>query len=747
MRNKIVTVAILSFSVTMLEIIQTRIFSAEFYYTFAFLIISIALLGLGLGGLVTRLFKKINNVSYLPLFLIIFSISSVLAPIGVFELSLDFSKSIFNSNLYWKIISAVILLAIPFINAGMSLSLIFKTEYNQINSIYMYDMIGGGIGIFVAVLSMNIFSTPIALAFVGLPSAILAMLILKKKLKWVAIFPIALISITAIYSHSLFKLERKEKAKIIYQHWDAMSKIKVFEYDSTVYGINLDNAANTPCFAFSGKISNDEDKRFKFSINVKNLINEFADTCTFLSLGAGGGSDVLQALQEGATEIHAVEINSHVNYMMKEGFLKDFSGNLYNNPKVQVITEDARAYVRANKNKFDIIYSLSSNTFSALASGSFALAENYLFTKEAFIDYWNALSENGYLMMEHQFYMPRIVSTLMEALDELELENPQNYIAVYNLPKLKRNFLYLSKQPLNDNKILTAFGIANEKDDNWFYPLYPQYSFTEDNIIAGIVENGWKSQTNYSDVDISPVTDNKPFIAQMGLWKNFNPQEIDKILPYEFYGYPLAKLIILAILFSALLLVLPLNFIPYIFKSEKLRLYPWLYFFTIGIAFMMLEVVLIQKYTLFVGPTLWSVTSIIASLLVFAGIGSRFASRVGDKEVFVGIITWLILERFLFSFIAENMGGMRIGMRIMTMIFFVAPLGFFMGIPFPKGVARVKNLSDWGFAINGLGSVIGSALILLISFEFGFNIALTVGSLVYILSYFLLINEKKWESR
>jgi hypothetical protein len=171
--------------------------------------------------------------------------------------------------------------------------------------------------------------------------------------------------------------------------------------------------------------------------------------CAFLSLGAGAGGDVLQALSYGAAEIHAVEVIPHVNRMMTvddtRGYTKaiplppppakpaaagapvptplptatpkpvnneperlvslaEFSGFIYRDPRVRVVTEDARAYVGRFENHFDIIYSLSSNSFAALASGSFALAENYLFTTEAFSDYWKALTPGGFMIFEHQFF-------------------------------------------------------------------------------------------------------------------------------------------------------------------------------------------------------------------------------------------------------------------------------------------------------------------------------------------------------
>ena len=105
------------------------------------------------------------------------------------------------------------------------------------------------------------------------------------------------------------------------------------------------------------------------------------------------------------------------------------------------MTEDARAYVRRFENKFDVIYSLSSNSWAALASGSFALAENYLFTTEAFIDYWHALSDSGFMMMEHQVYAPRLVTEVVDALTRIGVDKPLDHFAVYDLPKMRRTMI------------------------------------------------------------------------------------------------------------------------------------------------------------------------------------------------------------------------------------------------------------------------------------------------------------------
>ena len=203
-----------------------------------------------------------------------------------------------------------------------------------------------------------------------------------------------------------------------------------------------------------------------WDIDVKNLIDRF-DECTFLSLGSGGGADVLQALGYDAAEIHAVEVNPHINKMLTKGDpkgyiipdsienKKDFpiltcnelTGNMYNHERVKVISEDARTYIRRFENKFDVIYSLSSNTWAALGSGSFAFAENYIFTTEAFMDYWKALSDDGFLSMEHQMYMPRIVSSAMDALVKMEIPEPKSILPLSD-PRYAKTLIIAFKKDL-----------------------------------------------------------------------------------------------------------------------------------------------------------------------------------------------------------------------------------------------------------------------------------------------------------
>ncbi|HLP18214.1 MAG TPA: hypothetical protein VK470_18290, partial [Bacteroidota bacterium] len=405
--------ACVSSSVLMTELFWTRIFSAEFYYTFAFLILSFAVLGLSVGALFFKVAIRTPRERQLPVWLNCTGALILAAVPAVFLLHLDFSKLISEPMQWNKLLGAILLLGSPNFFAGMSLAQLFLSNGRDIPKLYRADFLGATTGVLLFIVVMNVLGGVAALLLCALPVFIAAVITAEQWGKSVPVLVFAAASAYFLNTGELPEQARQERAPVVYKHWDATAKIKVYEFDSTYRSINIDNLANTPVYGLDD--AQLAASPVPFDIDVRNLIMQFP-RCSFLSLGAGGGADVVQALQYQAAEIHAVEVIPHINFMMKEGCLRSFSGDIYNDPRVTVVTEDARTYVRKYRNKFDVIYSLSSNTFAAFASGSFALAENYLFTKEAFKDYWKALSDSGYMSLEHQFYVPRLVPELIEAL-------------------------------------------------------------------------------------------------------------------------------------------------------------------------------------------------------------------------------------------------------------------------------------------------------------------------------------------
>ncbi|MCP4292608.1 MAG: hypothetical protein GY780_12330 [bacterium] len=741
--SKSLYVVLISLTLISLELAWTRVFSAEFFYSFAFLILSLAVMGLGLGALSIRLFPILNRNSSLPWLLLLTSAMSLVGPPLAFKVGIDYTTLFHSWSMVGKFVITSFILSSAYFFGGAALAHIFKQGHRELSRLYMADLVGAGLGVVLAVLVMNLLGTPVAVFYCGLPVLVGAFLTLPRLAKVVPLLLIVAMVFLGTQADTLLHKERKQRGPVGYTHWDAVAKIKIYEFSEEYHGLEIDNAANSPVVAFDGDYSLPDTAEAIFGIDVRNLIEQF-DDCSFLSLGAGGGGDVLQALLYGATDIHAAEVVPHINHLMTEGYLAEFSGNIYQDPRVTVATEDARSYVRRFENKFDVIYSLSSNTFAALASGSFAMAENYLFTKEAFKDYWNALSEDGYLSMEHQFYMPRFTTEVLMALEELGVEKPEDHIAIYNRPQMRRKLLLLSKRPLTDEIRQNAYWPLTAENHDQIHLLYPADEADKDNIYQRIVDHGWQTVAAEVPIDISPSDDNRPFAAQLGLWKNFTWGSLEKISPFEFSGFPLAKLLVGVILAFSLILMVPLTLLPHLKGGPRLKVVPWLYCFLLGMGFMMVEVVLIQQYTLLIGPSVYSLITVLTTMLLFSGLGSFASDSVSHKVPFVGILVWLLIDILIFPVVASVFGGFVIPVRIIVSALLVAPLGFFMGMPFPKGGRRLGELIDWGFAVNGIASVIGSSLIILVAFVAGFRVALMVAAAVYLLAGILLSKKKAW---
>jgi len=764
MIRRSIVIALVSFTLIGLELIWTRIFSAEFFYTFAFLTLSLALLGLGLGALSLRVFPRLGQEAHVPWYLSLCGLFTLAGPPVVFLIAVDFSRIFTSWTMLARFAATVVLLAAPFFFAGMALALLFSVYHREIPRLYMADLAGAGGGVILAMAAMNVLGTPLATVGIALP--VLAAALLSGG-RWRVFFPVLLAaSMVPLGRHApdLLELKREERAPVVYKHWDAMGKVKLYDFGGQYRGMNIDNVANSPVFPFDGDWEAWRRMEIPWDINVAFLVARF-DSCRFLSLGAGGGSDVFQALEHGATEVHAVEVNPHINRMMLAGdpagytvrdssvvdstgrviTCAEYTGHLYRDPRVRVVSEDARTYVRRHRNRFDVIYSLSSNTWAALASGSFALAENYLFTTEAFMDYWAALSDSGFLSMEHQVYMPRLVSEVKDALDRLGVSDPGSHYAVYELPHLRRKLLLLSKRPLTDDLRYRAYGPLTQERQGHMHLIYPAPDSLRDNLIARIAADGWRAASDSIAIDLSPCTDDRPFVAQLGLWKNASVENLRKAnWLAEFRGFPMSKLMIVIILVVGGVLTLPLTLLPALRRGPRLGPVPWMYFFTIGVGFMMIEVVLIQQFTLFIGASVYSLATVLFILLVAAGLGSRLAPRTPDLAVFCALELWLLLDVFFVSDLARALAGLPTAGRILVSGAVVFPLGLFLGMPFPKAGLRVGRLLDWGFAVNGVASVLGATGVVLLAITRGFTTALLTAMGAYALAGILLAANKGW---
>lgn len=743
-RSHHLLIFIVSLSLIALEIVWTRLLSAEFFYTFAFLILSLAVLGLGLGGLALRLFSRLAVEGALPPLLIATALLALAGPLAVLHLGLEFGQVTANPAMFGKLVLTVLILCSGFFTGGMVVALIFRLQHADMPRLYRADLIGAALGVVVAIGMMNTVGTPATVLLMPVPLLAAAALRIPGRGRWgcllLVLIPLGLLP----WREHLVAKPRPERLPVTERHWDAMALVKIQKGEGYT-NLNIDNAANTPVNEFDGDWNVlAAQQPSPFFLDPQPLMHAKPDG-RFLSIGAGGGGDVLMALKNGASDVHAVEVNPFINRLLVEGgSLSAYSGKLYSDPRVRVVTEDARSYLRRHRDHFDVIYSLSSNTFAALASGAFALAENYLFTTESFRDAYQALRPGGFIIVEHQFYVPRMVTEALDGLRLCHVAEPARHLAVYALPTLRRQVILIGQAPLSDEQVDTAFLALTQKDAPTMQRVYPRPAAGANPLIERIVREGWRRVQPDSPTDLSPANDNRPFTAQQGLMKNLSWESLQSPDAMEYRGFPVAKLLILVVIVLVAVLVLPLNLLPFLRSGPRLSGPAWLYFFSIGAGFMVLELVLLQQFTLVIGPSSYTLAVLLFVLLLGSGLGSRYSLATPDWLPFLGIVGWVLLNLAGFTTAADALAPLPMWGRILGAGILIAPLGFCMGMPFSKGAQRVGALVDWGFAINGAASVLGSAAVLLVAFSYGFRAALLAGAELYLAAGWLLARRAAW---
>ena len=720
LRRDQVAIGLVAAMLVALEIVWTRIFSAEFFYSFAFLVVSLAVLGLGLGALSLRFWPAWATSPRIGIAALVASGTAVLGPAAITRLPIEFVALGRSGADLALLAMGVGLLLLPYLAGGAFCAALLRRHRQNAAQLYAADLVGAAGGGIAAIAAMNAFGVPTAAVLCCIPGALAGWGAGRYQRIGALALLVALVGATFAADGALVP-KAPTKAPVIAERWDAMGRIRVYAYNAAERGIDIDGAANMLLY----RVRSDWREGLpegapEFSLDLRPLIRALAAERVMV-VGAGGGSEVMQAKWGGAQRVDAVEVNSGLNEMLTHGTQAAFFGHLYESDGVAVHSADARVYARQHPAAFDLIISRSSNTFAALSSGAFALAENYLFTTEALADFYRALSTDGILLIEHQVYIPRLTSAALESLRDLGLA-AESHLAVYDLPTQRRQVLVLGRQPLTRtlvDRTLPALFAAADPASRVLHPAP-----TAKHLISRIVADGWEAHWSTAAIDISPPTDDRPFVAQMGRWDRLDRGRQRQALAFEFVGFPLARLLVVAVLAVVVAVGVPLLLLPRRWGHTGLSGVAWLYFAAIGMGYMLIEVVWIQQYSLLLGHSAYTFPIVLLVLLLSSGAGSFYSQRGGPWLPFVFVAAWTAAHSLLFPHVVAICGDLAWGVRVAISCALIAPPGFLMGMPFPRAARYVGECIDWGFAVNGVASVFGAALAVFIALHWGFAIAL-----------------------
>jgi hypothetical protein len=760
-------VFLLSASNLMLELVLTRIFSVIMWYHFAFMSISLALLGASIAGiliyLMPRRFRPERMGRQLTLFALLFAVTSVLALVIQLQVHVTPEFSI-RKILPLSLIYVPTLL--PFFFGGLAISLALTHLTRTVSKLYFLDLVGAGLGCLIVIPILDRVSGPTAVLAVAALAALSALafsLQESRVYKGVAIgvFALALLGMGLNAQSDVLRVEfakgSLEDVKL-FEKWNHFSRIAVFgDLEAPFLWLNIDALAGTPIPHFQGNPDRVEYSRqdaMAVGYEIAYLAYHLRDGGRALIIGPGGGLDVVAALAFGQREVTAVEINPVIIDAVNDRF-GGFSNSLYTLPHVRTIIDEGRSYVAGSKEQFDVIQASMTDTWAATGAGAFSLSENYLYTQEAFADYYHHLTEDGILTITRWYFeslpaeMLRLVGLAHSALRQVGVADPGQHIVVaaHSRPE-GFGVLMLRKTPFTAAEITTLEALAPNLEMHLLYaPGRQDNKEFYDLVTASDPEAYYAAYP----LNIAPPTDNNPFFFHLLRPRDFLNADSDLLDQ----GAMTMNLTAVSVLINLLILISALA-VLFIFgplfvarrrdltrgSSQATLL---IYFACLGLGFMTIEISLMQRFILFLGHPIYSLTVILFSLLFFAGLGSLTTNVVkvtsGQRVAWIVLALTVFLTFYVFVLPSILHGALDWPKtaKVIVSIGLLAPLGFLMGMPFPLGMkladAATPRMVPWLWGINGTLSVLASALSVFLALNLGFTFVALVGQAAYAVAF------------
>ncbi|HEY7337863.1 MAG TPA: hypothetical protein VH639_23425 [Bryobacteraceae bacterium] len=746
-----------------LELSLTRIFSVVFYYHFAFLAISIALFGLGAGGVFSyivaarggNLHLKLGSLALANGFCVVAALWFILSRAGdpgSLDLVLVYAAS-----------------ALPFFFAGTIVSTAISEAMERVDRAYFFDLAGAAAGCLLLIPLLNTFGGPNTVLAAGVlysasaafwfnqagaargraSSATVALLF---AILMAANGRFHFIDISAAKGHKL-PSER-------FTAWNSFSRIGISRVDvawesSVNWTIQIDADAGTGIAGFDWDRGLRPDERFALLHQGPGFPYLLRPGAKALIIGPGGGYDVARALAGGSRDITAVEINPIIaNTIMRDKML-DETHRIYERPEVRVFVEDGRSFVRRSAEKYKVVQATLVDTWASTAAGAFALSENNLYTADAFYDYLSHLTDDGILAFTRWGLDPpreslRLISLAKDALGRLGVTDAARHVMAIREDTARLHgwgaldTIVVSRRPFTQEDVARARQTLSDAKMNALYLPgdAPANPFGE----LAVTSHSAKFFARYP-YDVSPVGDDRPFffytVQPRDLWNFFRhgdkanaDYKINRAVPLLF------GLIGISIAATALIMLLPRWLLGARLPKQKgVFVFLW-YFLCLGAGYILIQVALIQKFILLLGHPTYALTVIVFSMLVSSGLGSYFSARlIAEREsrlaaILVAIFLCIGALALIAGPLVAATAAWPLPSKMALTAFSIAPAAFLMGMPFPSGLRRLEKWHApsvrWAWSLNAAASVLGSAAAIFFAIYLGLRATLLIGGVLYL---------------
>jgi hypothetical protein len=764
------------------EICLTRIFAVQQFHNFAFIVISLAVMGYAASGVALSL----SRVQPRRLMLVnSFAIAAMLAYLVINYLPFDSFSIAWDRSQVWILLLYFLAAGLPFLFAGWFIGQALLEAGESAFRPYAANLIGASLGCLIALASLQLTSEEgalgISIALGLLTAAIIAprrrlrvlYVLLASAVFVVFLRPIANLQLNLSPYKPLSIAKQFPGAQVLATERNASARVDILESsgihsypglsltspapDLDQIGLYIDGEGPFPIT--NADIRSKDNLAFAYHM-PSGVAYMLRPDGRALIIDPGTGLSAQVALALGAEHVTIPTDQPLIVNLLRREF-RAASGDIFNDERIQLIPRSSRGALRLEDAQYTIVEWALSDPYRPITSGAFSLTENYILTQEAFEQGWQRLLPDGLIVITRWIGTPpseaaRVWSTILHALAHQGLSDPGSHLVAFR--GMRTATILISKQPFGGEelKVIREFLVLNALD-----PIYlPDLGASEINhynrlpepvyhqLFSALLETPDNTIHNY-DFRLEPPSDDRPYFFHFFRWVQ-SSQILDTLgvlwQPFGGSGY----FVLLAMLALILLLATPLVLLPWLSlrRDPHRRLPPywvWLYFGGLGAGFMLVEISIILRMSLFLEYPVLAFGVVLFTLLLTSGAGSLQSMRISLKRGLVILLGLLLFNVFLLPLVINECLILPLLVRVLITVLWLAPTGFFMGIPFAAGMrvleAQTPGSIPWAWAINGAVSGLSGVLAATALLDLGFQITLLIGTLCYTL---VLYTTRNW---
>jgi Spermine/spermidine synthase domain len=734
------------------QVLLTRLFSAVLFYHFTFLAISLALLGTGAGGIAIylwpRFFDRRPLEQSLARWTALFAALLVLTPLLLVRLDYTYGQSL-SVRFVLNFGLACVLALLPFLCAGVAITLAIRGYTTSIGRIYAFDLAGAGIGALAVVPVMWIVAEPTGMMALGVLAAVAAVLfagsalLARRVAVGVTAGGCAVVGFSLTTGLSSLPSTYFPNVRPTAVEWSPLNRVVGYApaaADAFGYLFYDLVFAQVPQY-HPGQPYPDYQQLLTSSQSVGLTTPPNRNV---LVIGGGGGRDIYDALSSGARSVDVIELNSAIRDVVDRA-LGRYSGAPYSLPPVHTVIGDGRSVLSARSTKYDKIHIGFTDTLSGSSADAFALSENNLYTTEAFEEYYDHLAPGGMLDVTRPYHLVgdealKITVLTLQSLQQRGVAHPENNVVVIlghdqfaGIPGTVLSQL----QPFTAAQLAQIRALAAQRGDSIAFAPGGPY---QKEWVGLHQSSSLHAFCSTYRLDVCAPTDDKPFFFNMR-----RLTDIAQPMPAG-YHYTIDPFLLLGVTVGILVLLtllafgLPLGLTRGRDRPPQSSL---VYFGAIGLGFLTLEIALIQRFVLFLGFPTYALSVVLFALLIFTGLGALLSSRWRSPRralsIALAVTCGLIgLSAYLLQPLLRELITLPFSARVAVTIALLAPLGVLLGMAMPIGLRRLSELHPagvaWAWGINGITSVLGSAVGIFVAINWGYAVTTLVALACYLVA-------------